>query len=85
MVSQKLGGTFFDYQLFALDSKLMDVSEFELAWYFFGKNRYQELFVGFMEFIPGILLLSRRTYYIERPLFYFQLLHRFLFSIYFLK
>ena len=60
----KLGGTFFDYQLFALDSKLMDVSEFELTWYFFGKNRYQELFVGFMEFIPGILLLSRRTYYI---------------------
>lgn len=65
MVSQNLVVLFFDYQLFALDSKLMDVCEFELAWYFFGKNRYHELFVGFMEFIPGILLLIRRTYYIS--------------------
>jgi hypothetical protein len=60
----KLFGTFFDYQLFALDSKLRNVSEFELAWYYFGKNRWQELFAGVMEFVPGILLLNRRTYYI---------------------
>lgn len=59
----KLFGTFFDYQLFALDSKLGDVSEFELAWYFYGKNRWQELFAGVMEFVPGVLLLNRRTYY----------------------
>jgi hypothetical protein len=60
----KLFGAFFDYQLFALDSKLRDVSEFELAWYYFGKNRWQELFAGIMEFVPGILLLHRRTYYV---------------------
>lgn len=60
----KLFGGFFDYQLFALDTKLADVSEFELAWYFYGKNRWQELFSGIMEFIPGILLLNRRTYYL---------------------
>jgi len=60
----KLFGTFFDYQLFALDSKLINVSEFELAWYYFGKNRYQELFAGVMEFLPGILLLNKRTYYV---------------------
>ena len=60
----KLFGTFFDYQLFALDSKLKDISEFELAWYFYGKNRWQELFAGIMEFVPGVLLLSRRTYYL---------------------
>jgi hypothetical protein len=60
----KLFGNFFDYQLFALDSKLTDVSEFELAWYYFGKNRWQELFAGIMEFVPGLLLLHRRTYYI---------------------
>jgi hypothetical protein len=60
----KLFGGFFDYQLFALDTKLGDVSEFELAWYFYGKNRWQELFSGLMEFIPGILLLNRRTYYL---------------------
>lgn len=59
----KIFGNFFDYQLFALDSRLVDVSEFELAWYFFGKNRWQELFIGIMEFVPGVLLLSRRTYY----------------------
>lgn len=60
----KLLGVFFDYQLFALDSKLIDVSEFELAWYYFGKNRWQEVFAGIMEFIPGLLLFHRRTYYI---------------------
>lgn len=60
----KLFGVFFDYQLFALDSKLADASEFELAWYFYGKNRWQELFSGVMEFIPGIMLFSRRTYYL---------------------
>lgn len=59
----KIFGTFFDYQLFALDSKLIDVSEFELAWFYFGKNKWQELFAGFMELIPGLLLLNRRTYY----------------------
>lgn len=60
----KLFGGFFDYQLFALDTKLGDVSEFELAWYFYGKNRWQELFSGIMEFVPGILLFNRRTYYL---------------------
>ncbi|MGZ3930852.1 MAG: hypothetical protein ACXVP0_05650 [Bacteroidia bacterium] len=60
----KLLGNFFDYQLFALDSKLMDASEFELAWYYFGKNRWQELFAGIMEFVPGLLLFNRKTYYI---------------------
>jgi hypothetical protein len=60
----KLFGGFFDYQLFALDTKLGDVSEFELAWYFYGKNRWQELFSGIMEFVPGVMLLSRRTYYV---------------------
>ncbi len=60
----KLFGNFFDYQLFALDSKLIDVSEFELAWYFYGKNRWQELFTGFMEFAPGLMLFNRKTYYL---------------------
>jgi len=60
----KLLGNFFDYQLFALDSKLADVSEFQLSWYFYGKNHWQELFTGIMEFVPGILLLRRKTYYI---------------------
>lgn len=60
----KLFGGFFDYQLFALDTKLGDVSEFELAWYFYGKNRWQELFSGIMEFVPGVMMFSRRTYYL---------------------
>ncbi|MES2762595.1 MAG: hypothetical protein V4677_10320 [Bacteroidota bacterium] len=60
----KLTGNFFDYQLFALDSKLGDVSEFELAWYYFGKNKWQELFAGIMEVVPGLLLLNRRFWYV---------------------
>jgi hypothetical protein len=60
----KLLGDFFDYQIFALDSKLMDITDFELAWYYFGKNRWQELVSGILEFIPGLFLLHRRTYYL---------------------
>lgn len=60
----KLLGTFFDYQLFALDNKLLNVSEFQLAWFFYGKNRWLELFSGVMEFLPGIFLFHRKTYYL---------------------
>ena len=60
----KLLGNFFDYQLFALDSKMADVSEFELAWFFYGKNHWQELFTGIMEFVPGLFLFRRSTYYV---------------------
>ncbi len=60
----KILGNFFDYQLFALDSKLADVSEFQLTWFYYGKNRWQELFTGIMEFVPGLLLLRKRTYYV---------------------
>lgn len=60
----KLMGNFFDYQLFALDSKLADISEFQLAWFFYGKNPWQELFTGIMEFVPALFLFSRRTYYV---------------------
>jgi hypothetical protein len=62
--ADKLFGNFFDYQLFALDSKLNDVSEFQLAWFFYGKNRWQELFTGIMEFVPALFLFSRRSYYV---------------------
>ncbi len=60
----KLLGNFFDYQLFALDSKLIDISDFELAWYYFGKNRWQELLSGILEFFPGLFLFHRKTYYV---------------------
>ncbi len=60
----KIYGNFFDYQLFALDSTLSSVSEFELGWYLYGKNPWQELFAGMMELVPGCLLFHRRTYYL---------------------
>jgi hypothetical protein len=59
----KLMGSFFDYQLFALDRKLAEVVEFSLTWYFHGKNKWLELLMGLMETFPGILLLWRRTWY----------------------
>ncbi len=59
----KLLGTFFDYQLSSMDNKMMNVSDFELAWYFYGKKKWFEVFSGIMEFIPGLLLIPKRTYY----------------------
>lgn len=60
----KLFGAFFDYQLFALDQKLVNVSEFELAWYYYGKNNWQELVSGILEFVPALFLFNRKTYYV---------------------
>jgi len=60
----KITGHFFDYQLFAMDSPMGSVSDFELAWYLYGLNPWQELFAGLMEFVPGLLLFHRRTYYL---------------------
>ena len=60
----KVLGRFFDYQLFALDTPMGSVSDFELAWYFYGLNPWQELFAGLMELVPGLMLLHRRTYYL---------------------
>ena len=60
----KLFGHFFDYQLSALDTPMGSVSDFELAWYFYGLNPWHELFAGIMEFVPGLLLFHRRTYYL---------------------
>lgn len=59
----KLFGSFFDYQLFALDQRMVDTSDFELAWYFYGKNKWQELISGLLEFIPALFLFHKRTYF----------------------
>ena len=60
----KIYGNFFDYQLFAMDSPMGAASDFELAWYLYGLNPWQELFAGVMELLPGLLLFHRRTYYL---------------------
>ena len=65
----KLFGHFFDYQLSALDTPMGSVSDFELAWYFYGLNPWHELFAGIMEFVPGLLLFHRRTYYLGALLY----------------
>ncbi len=79
----KLFGTFFDYQLSALDTKLIDVSEFELAWYYFGKNNWQELVAGILEFVPGILLFNRRTYYFASLILLFVTSQVFILNLFF--
>lgn len=60
----KIFGNFFDYQLFAIDNKMYQTSDFQLAWYFYGRKNWLELFSGFMEFIPALFLIPKRTYYI---------------------
>lgn len=79
----KLFGNFFDYQLFALDSKLIEVSEFELAWYYFGKSNWQELVSGILEFVPGILLFHRRTYYVAALVLLFVTSQVFILNLFF--
>lgn len=79
----KLFGNFFDYQLFALDSKLAEVSEFELAWYYFGKKNWQELLSGILEFVPGLLLFSRRTYYVASLILLFVTSQVFMLNLFF--
>jgi hypothetical protein len=79
----KLFGAFFDYQLSAIDNKLVDVSEFQLAWYYFGKNNWQELVSGILEFIPGLFLFHRRTYYIASIILLFVTSQVFILNFFF--
>lgn len=79
----KLFGAFFDYQLSALDTKLVDVTEFELAWYYFGKNNWQELVSGILEFVPGLLLFHRRTYYLASLILLFVTSQVFILNFFF--
>ena len=79
----KLFGDFFDYQLFALDAKLGEASEFELAWYYFGKNNWQELVSGILEFVPGLLLFHRRTYYVAALVLLFVTSQVFILNLFF--
>jgi len=59
----KLCGTFFDYQLFALDSKLIDVSEFELAWYYFERTDGRNYFPVLWN-LYRIIASTPETYYV---------------------
>ena len=51
----------FELDYGAMDTLLINVSEKDLTWYFFGKSNIQTLLYGLSEFIPCVLLLFRRT------------------------
>lgn len=51
----------FELDYSAMDTLLRNVSEKDLTWYFFGRSNIQTFLYGLFEFIPCILLLSRRT------------------------
>ena len=79
----KIYGNFFDYQLYAMDSPLVAASDFQLAWYLYGLNPWQELFAGIMECIPGLMLLHRRTYYLGAVLLLPVVGHVFVLNLFF--
>ncbi len=51
----------FQINYLSLETPLKDVSSHQLLWYFFGKSNLQTFLYGLFEFIPGLLLLFRRT------------------------
>ncbi len=51
----------FQINYLSLETPLKDVSSHHLLWYFFGKSNSQTFLYGLFEFIPGMLLLFRRT------------------------
>ncbi len=51
----------FEVRYSAMDMPLRNVSDFDLTWYYYGKSNIETLMLGLFEFIPGLLLLSRRT------------------------
>lgn len=60
----KIDTNFFDYTYRTMDSRVIDVHYFDLAWYFFGKSNLQSIIIGVMELVPAILILFRRTYFL---------------------
>ena len=60
----KMHQKFFEITYLTQDSKVSDVSSFFLTWYFFGRSNIQEVIIGLMEFLPALLLLWRRTWFL---------------------
>jgi hypothetical protein len=51
----------FQINYLSLETPMKDVSSAHLTWYFFGRSNAETFLYGLFEFIPGVLLLFRRT------------------------
>jgi hypothetical protein len=60
----KMRHKFFDITYISQDSRLSEIDNLSLVWYFFGRSNVQEFLIGLMEFVPGILIFFRRTSFV---------------------
>ncbi len=47
-----------------LDTRLNDIDSYTLTWYYYGRSNTQVFIMGFLETLPALLLLFRRTRFI---------------------
>jgi hypothetical protein len=58
----KIFATQFPHMMANMDARFIELNPMRVAWTFFGYSRGYQMFLGWGEFIPGILLLFRRTW-----------------------
>lgn len=73
----------FPHLMANMDARLIELSPMRMAWAFFGYSKGYQMFLGWGEVVPAVLLLFRRTTLIGSILMFTVMLNVFLVNIFF--
>jgi hypothetical protein len=73
----------FPHLMANMDARLVELTPMRVAWAFFGYSRSYQIFLGWAEVIPAVLLLFRRTTLLGALLLFTVLFNVFLLNIFF--
>ncbi len=73
----------FPHLMANMDARFIELSPMRVAWSFFGYSRGYQIFLGWGEVIPAVLLLFRRTALLGALLMFVVMLNVFLVNIFF--
>ncbi len=79
----KVMATQFPHMMANMDARFIELNPMRVAWTFFGYSKGYQIFLGWGEIIPGLLLLFRRTTLIGAILSAVVMLNVFLINVFF--
>jgi len=79
----KVMGTQFPHMMANMDARFIELNPMRVAWTFFGYSKGYQMFLGWGEIIPGILLLFRRTALLGALISLIVMLNVFLINVFF--
>ncbi len=79
----KVMGTQFPHMMANMDARFIELNPMRVAWTFFGYSKGYQMFLGWGEMIPGLLLLFRRTALLGALISLIVMLNVFLINVFF--